>query len=122
VDDKTIEDIKFRQGFIEKDSSSPLHLIREKEMEISGRVLAAKKEAEKILSEARRKAAELVNAAEIDGDKIAAEREKAIMDEAEAEAIKLVADAGVDIKKMEKGIADRSDEAASAVVKMVTVL
>ena len=36
--------------FIATDSRTPLHLIREKELEISGRVLLAKREADEIVS------------------------------------------------------------------------
>ena len=57
VDDKVLEEIKFHQDVVEHDSASPLHRIREKEMEISGRVMKAKKEADEIVAEARRKAA-----------------------------------------------------------------
>ncbi len=40
MDDKVAENIQFHQETVETDQNSPLHLIREKEIEISGRVLA----------------------------------------------------------------------------------
>ena len=60
MDEKVLEEIKFHQETIATDANSPLHLIREKEIEISGRVLAAKREADEIVADARKKAAEIV--------------------------------------------------------------
>ena len=60
VDDKVLEELEFHQETVATDANSPLHLIREKEMEISGRVLAAKQEAEEIVARARKQAVETV--------------------------------------------------------------
>lgn len=115
-----LKDIGFRQGFIEKDSGSPLHLIREKEMEISGRVLSAKKEAEEIVSEARRKAAEIVNEAEEEGERLAAERAREVEKESEEEAERVLEKTDEDLAAMEKRVQGRKEAAADAVVEMVT--
>ena len=53
-------------------------MIREKELEISGQVLKAKREADGIVAEARKKAAELVSTAEEEGGAGAADRDAAI--------------------------------------------
>jgi hypothetical protein len=60
VEDKVLEELQLHQNAAKRDSGSPLFLIREKEMEISGRVLAARQEAERKVSEGRRKAAEVL--------------------------------------------------------------
>jgi vacuolar-type H+-ATPase subunit H len=120
VEDKQLEDIEFRQDFIEKDSGSPLHLIREKEMEIRGRVLKAKREAEEIVSEARKDAAERVAKAEEDGASLAREREKEIAKEFETEVRQVREESAADLEQMEQTIAKARPKAVDAVVGMVT--
>ena len=44
MDDNVAEEMRLHQETIATDANTPLHLIREKELEISGRVLAAKRE------------------------------------------------------------------------------
>ena len=83
MDDKTVEELQFHQQTVESDQNSPLHLIREKEIEISGRVLRAKREADEIIAEARRQAAEIVGAAENEGSDAVQGRREAV--EAEEE-------------------------------------
>jgi vacuolar-type H+-ATPase subunit H len=118
--DKQLEDIEFHQDFIEKDSSSPLHLIREKEMEITGRVLKAKREAEEIIAEARRKAAERASKAESEGDDLAKEREKEIRAESVAKAKEVEAATAKDLKKLAGHIETTRSKAVKAVVDMAT--
>ena len=89
VDDRVVEDIKLHQETIASDSNSPLHQIREKELEISGRVLTAKRRADEIIAEARQKAAEIMAAAESEGGAGAEKGEQAIMEEAEGESARL---------------------------------
>ena len=56
MDEKVVEELEFHQQTVaEPTTNSPLHLIREKEMEISGRVLAAKREADEIVADARKR-------------------------------------------------------------------
>lgn len=118
--DKQLEDIEFHQDFIEKDSSSPLHLIREKEMEISGRVLKAKREAEEIVAKGRRKAAERVAKAEGEGDDLAKEREKEIRAEAAVKTKEVEATTVKNLEEMAGHIATTRPKAVKAVVDMVT--
>ena len=119
-DDQRLEDIEFRQEFIEKDSDSPLHLIREKEMEISGRVLKAKREAEDIVAEARRKAAEASGTAETEGKAQGEARIKEVETEFEAKVADVGKQADGDLEKMKEQITASMPDAVDAVVKMVT--
>ena len=75
MDEKVLEEIQFHTETVAGDANSPLHLIREKEMEISGRVLAAKKHAEEIVAEARRSAVAVLQEAQEEGSRLSAERE-----------------------------------------------
>jgi len=120
VDDKVLEEIRFHQDVVEHDSSSPLHRIREKEMEISGRVLKAKQEADKIVSDTRRKAAETVSKAEAEGDQAAREAEAAATAAAEKEAVELREKAAADAAAMEESLAVRRSIAADTIVRAVT--
>ena len=120
VDDKVLEEINFHQDVVEHDSASPLHRIREKEMEISGRVLKAKQQADEIVAEARRKAAEIVAKAETEGDRLAREAEAGALAEADKEAAELRAKAQVDASALDEALAGRRALAAEAIVKAVT--
>jgi regulator of protease activity HflC (stomatin/prohibitin superfamily) len=82
VDEKTaeqesLEHIRMYQDAMKKEApDSPLFLIREKELEISGHVLSAKKKAEQIVADARKKASETLSQAETEGERAAREVEK----------------------------------------------
>ena len=89
MDEKVAEEIRMHKETIATDSNTPLHLIREKEIEISGRVLAAKRQADEIVTEARKKAAEVLAKAEAEGGAGAAESEAAILARAEEDAAQL---------------------------------
>ncbi|HEX9093077.1 MAG TPA: hypothetical protein VF902_03760 [Coriobacteriia bacterium] len=119
ADDKVLEEIRFHQDVIAKDSSSPLYQIREKEIEISGRVLAARQKAEAIVADARRKAAETVNNAQGEGDAKAREHEAKALADAEAQAKKLRAGIGDEVAAIGESIAARKAKAAETVVKAV---
>ena len=118
-DEKVLEELKFHQETIETDAHSPLHLIREKEMEISGRVLAAKREAEEIVSAARKKAVEVVAKAEEESQVLGREREKQVIDEVEQEVARIKVDAESEAANLEKLLAERIDAAADYIVETV---
>ncbi len=120
MEEKVLEEIQFHQDTVSRDANSPLHLIREKEMEISGRVLAAKKEAEEIVATARKKAVEVVQAAEDEGTRLAAEHEKKVLKEVDAEIEAIKAGAVTDGEAIEKLISERSGRAVAFVVEAVT--
>jgi vacuolar-type H+-ATPase subunit H len=120
VDDKVLEEIQFHQDVIKRDAASPLYQIREKEIEISGRVLAAKKQAETIVGDARRKSAETVNKAEGEGDQLVKDFEKKTLADSEAEAAKIRSGIGDEVAELDKAITARKPEAVQMIVKTVT--
>ncbi|GAB4284172.1 MAG: hypothetical protein Kow0067_05800 [Coriobacteriia bacterium] len=120
MDEKVLEEIRFHQDVLDKDASSPLYQIREKEMEISGRVLAAKNQAEKVVAEARKKATEIVQQAELEAERLAKEQMEKSLKEAEKEAASIRAGAAGEAKKLEEELSGRKAEAVDFVVRMVT--
>ncbi|MDO8964689.1 MAG: V-type ATPase subunit subunit G family protein [Coriobacteriia bacterium] len=122
VDDKVLEEIRFHQDVVEHESGSPLHQIREKEMEISGRVLAAKQQADEIVAEARRRAADIVGKAQSEGDRLARDFEQKSLADAEKEAKVVKEQAVVESAQLEEALVARRDIAAQAVVEAVTGL
>jgi len=122
VDDKVVEEIRMHQETVASDNNTPLHLIHEKELEISGKVLAAKRQADEIVTEARKKAAELVSKAEAEGGVGAADKEAAIKSEAEREAERLRSDARVEADRLQVQVDARRDEAVRLVLDVVTAV
>jgi vacuolar-type H+-ATPase subunit H len=120
VDEKLVDEIRMHQETIGSDANSPLHLIREKELEISGRVLAAKRQADQIVTEARKQAAEIVGKAEAEGGAGAADREVAIRAKAEAEAARLKAEAETEATELRARIDSHREEAVRLVLDAVT--
>lgn len=120
MEEKVLEEIQFHQDTVSRDANSPLHLIREKEMEISGRVLAAKKEAEEIVAAARKKAVEVVQSAEDEGTKLASAHEKTVLADVEKEIESVKNGAVSDIESIEKLVSERSGRAVAFVVESVT--
>lgn len=120
MDEKVLEEIRFHQDVVNKDANSPLYQIREKEMEISGRVLAAKTQAEKIVTDARKAAVDILRNAEADADKGAKEHAEAAVAKAEAEASELRGKITVDADALEKELEQRHSEAVDAIVSIVT--
>lgn len=120
MEDKVLEEIQIHQRAAKRDSSSPLFMIREKEMEISGRVLAAKQEAERIVAEGRRKAAEIVSKAESDAEVEARDYEVKRMADADGSAKQAREDVAAEAAPIEAMVAERRKDAVAAVVKMVT--
>lgn len=122
MDENVVEDIRLHQETIAVDNNSPLHLIREKELEISGRVLSAKREADEIVTAARKKAAEVVGTAEAEGGAGAASREKVIREEAVAEAARLKEAAHAEAGKLREQVEARREEATRFVLDAVTTI
>jgi vacuolar-type H+-ATPase subunit H len=120
VDDKVLEEIQFHQDVINRDATSPLYQIREKEIEISGRVLAAKQKAEALVADARRKSAETVTKARSDGEVAAREHEAATLAKAEKQAAELRAGVGDEVAAIDAQVAGRLNAAIDSVVKAVT--
>lgn len=122
MDDRVVEEIRMHQETIATDANTPLHLIREKELEISGQVLAAKRQADEIVAEARKKAAELVSTAEAEGGAGAADRDAAIHAKAEEEAAELNSAAVSEAEKIKAQVDARRDEAVRLVLDAVTTV
>ena len=119
MDEKVVEEIRMHQETVATEANSPLHRIREKELEFSGRVLSAKREADEALATARKKAAEIAAAAEAEGGSGAADREREILADAEAEAKLLREAAAVEAHTLSEQIETRRDEAVRLVLEAV---
>jgi vacuolar-type H+-ATPase subunit H len=120
VDDKVLEEIRFHQDVVEHESGSPLYRIREKEMEISGRMLAAKRQADDIVATARRKVVDIVSKAEGEGERLAKDSEEKALADAAKDAAAISAKADKDAAALEEALAARSDSAARLIVGAVT--
>jgi len=120
VDEKVLEEFQFHKETVVADANSPLHLIREKEMEISGRILAAKKEAEEIVAAARRKAVDIVQKAEAEGERLSTEEEQRVEAQVEIDVAKVHEDAEREVEALRDVIGERKGEAVEYVVESVT--
>ena len=119
VNDDVLDKIEFHQKTISRDANSPLHLIREKEMEISGRVLGAKRIAEETVADARKKALEKISAAEEEGARQAQSREKEITEKAQAEIATLREHTDSEVQSLSMAIGKRTNDAAAYVARVV---
>lgn len=122
MDEKVLEEIRFNQDAASKDASSPLFQIREKEMEISGRVLAARQQADKVVSDARTKAASIIAGAGSDAERLAKERISTIEAETAATIESIGQDGAVEVEALKKTLVERQGDAAEFVVKLVTAV
>ena len=122
MNDNVVEEIRLHQETVVSDSNSPLQLIREKELEISGLVLSAKRNADDIIASARKNAAEIVSTAEAEGGAGAADSEKAILDEAKREAETLCSAAHAEAGKLREQAAARREQATRLVLDAVAEL
>lgn len=120
MEDRVLEELQLQHAATKHDSNSPLFLIREKEMEMSGRVLAAKQEAERTVAEARRKAAEIIGKAETEAEALAHEHEVKRIADAESQAAKTKSEFAGEAAPIQALIAERHGKAVAAVVDMVT--
>lgn len=120
MDEKVLEEYQFHKETVVADANSPLHLIREKEMEISGRVLAAKREAEQIVADARRKAVEIVKSAEAEGETLSVQEEKRVEAQLESDIAKVREAADRDVEALGELVGERMGKAVEHVVGAVT--
>jgi vacuolar-type H+-ATPase subunit H len=120
VEEKLLEELQLNQDAVKRDVNSPLFMIREKEMEISGRVLAAKQEAERIVAEARRKAAEVINRAEVESEAAMGDHQTQLSLAAEAEVKALHDGFDSEVAPIREKIAQQKAAGVAAVVEMVT--
>ena len=120
MDEKVLEEFQFHKDTVVADANSPLHLIREKEMEISGRILAAKKEAEETVATARRKAVEIVQKAEAEGERLSTEEEQRVEAQVEIDVAKVHEDAEREVEALRDVIGEQTGKAVEYVVESVT--
>ncbi len=118
--DNVVEEIRLHQDTIASDANSPLHLIREKELEISGRMLAAKREADEVVAAARRKGAEIVAEAEHAGGSSAKASAEAILAQAQEQAAELVSQAREEAESIKEAASARLAKAVELVTHVVT--
>lgn len=119
VEDKVVDNLQFHQDTVASDANSPLHLIREKEIEISGRMLAAKREADEILAEARKRSAATMNSATEDAAALASAHNEEIQSTLQVEIGEVKSHAAQEAEELEAMIAERRAKAVEYVVKSV---
>lgn len=119
VDDKVLEEIQSHQGATRRDANSPLYQIREKEIEISGRILAAKQQGESIVADARRKSVETINEARSAGEVLAHDHQEKAVTEAQATVEKLHSGVGGEVAAIDARVAERLAVAVESVTKAV---
>jgi vacuolar-type H+-ATPase subunit H len=119
-DSKQLGSIREREALIEQDATTPLHLIRQKEVELSGRVLKAREKAADTVTTARKQAAEIVAHAETEAETEAKAWEEKRMADAHAEAESVRASVGDSIAELEAQVAGRKTAAVDAIVGRVT--
>jgi vacuolar-type H+-ATPase subunit H len=119
-DSKQLGNIREREQLIEQDATTPLHLIRQKELELSGRVLKAREQAAETVTAARKQAAEIVARAETEAETEAKAWEEKRMAAAHAEADSVRAGVKDSISELETQVAARKSAAVDAIVDRVT--
>ena len=121
IEQESLDHIKFYQDVLKKEvSDSPLYLIREKELEISGRVLAAKKKVERIVADARKKATETLASAGADGEAAGHEVERRMIADAEQEASKIMGNVDNEVAEVRAQAETHRAKAVQVVVEAVT--
>ena len=121
LDEETrLDGIRERDDLIATDAKTPLHLIRQKELELSGKVLKAREQAAEIISNARREAVDIATKAEAEAEKEAKAYETDRMEQAQAEVVTLREGVGPEIEAIKAIVEQRHDAAVAAVVERVT--
>ncbi|HSK46632.1 MAG TPA: V-type ATPase subunit subunit G family protein [Coriobacteriia bacterium] len=119
MDENVVEELQFHKQTVQSDDNSPLHLIREKEMEISGRVLAAKRQADEIVSAARKEAGGMIAAAHDQASTEAGKRDASVKAEMEQQMADVRAQAERDAAALEETIKARRGDAVAFVIESV---
>jgi len=114
-----VENLEFHQDTVASDSNSPLHLIREKEIEISGRMLAAKRQADEIVADARKRSAAIIGSAHDEGAQLAKKQDEEIRAQVEREITGVGEKASQDAAALEDAIGKRMSQAVSYVLDSV---
>ena len=117
MDENAAKNLEFHNQTVQADENSPLHLIREKEMEFSGRVLSAKREADEIVAQARKAAAALIADANKQAGELAKQREAEVQVNIERTMAEVRAQAEKDATALEATIGSRRQGAIDYVVE-----
>lgn len=120
MDEKVLGEIKLHQDVVAKDANSPLYQIREKELEISGRVLAARNQADRLITEARDRAAALLKAEQERAATLAQEKAAQVAGDAERALAEIAEQGERDISTLQQQLQTRQREAVRYVVDLVT--
>jgi len=120
VSDDSWTEIRLSDETVPRDVNSPLYLIREKELELSGKVFAIKREAEEIVAEARKRAAETVLRAEQKGLQMAEEQKRQAFSEIEQQIDDLRGETLREIEALRLRAKESTEAAASYIVGIVT--
>jgi vacuolar-type H+-ATPase subunit H len=118
-EDSRLEDIREREELIASDSRAPLHLIRQKEIELSGRVLSAREDAAEIVAKARHESFEIIAQTEADAEIEAKAYEAGRMEQARIDVDVLRGTVGAQVEAMRDSVRERHAAAVEAVVERV---
>ncbi len=120
LDENVTEELAFHQETVASDTNTPLHLIREKEIEISGRVLAAKRQADEIVADARKQAASLLGSVQEEAAANAGAREAEVRAEVDRDIAQLHVQSEGEVAALAGSIEKRLPEAVAMVIGSVT--
>jgi len=120
VGDDVIAGANLTSGKREMDLNSPLYLIKEKELEITGRVLATRQQAEEIVAEARKKAVEVKREAEAEGWDLAEGEKKSCLSNLNLQLERIALESEAEVEALCSRASSREDEAVEFVIGVVT--
>ena len=118
-EDRQLEELKLHAQAVSDAGHSPLIQIREKELEIRGRVMEAQKEAEKIVADARARSATLIEEASRETEKEAAEYYQGQLASVEDEVKELAESQDQQIATMLSTARNRLDTGVDSVLKAI---
>ena len=118
-EDRQLDELKLHAQAMSADAQSPLVQIREKELEIRGRVMEAQKEAEKIVADARGRSATLIEEASREGERAASEHYKTELATVDDEVRELAASQDKEIATMVSTARKRLDAGVEGVLKAI---
>ncbi len=100
-------------------AQTPVELIRQRETVLSGRVLAAKREADELIIDARRQAVAIIETTTEESAETARERARVLADEAEVDVAEMRSAAEAEAKALSDSITSRIPTAVDYIVQSV---
>lgn len=120
MDERIMEELRLHgEAMAGEGPQSPLLQIREKELEIRGRVMEAQKKAEKVVADSRARAAKMVEEAARDAERAASEAHEAGVAALDDEVAKLATSQEAETKAMVASARKRVKDAVDAVMEVV---